>query len=194
MACAANIPPSFVLCIYVPCLQQENEEKTAEQKIVYRMPLDEPREPANKQEFVNRKVYNDVNELSLLPFTPPNMTSYVLGMLSGTFKVGSNRHSQCAAAAAGDRRQDETVWVSTGAGVCTDGQHSRHGGVSMHSVHSNPITACCLHKRRCIQQVFQYVVTVMVALMVMQHSVERYWILQGTTNKWQDLLFVVFIS
>lgn len=41
---------------------------------------------------------------------------------------------------------------------------------------------------------FQYVVTVMVALMVMQHAVERYWVLQGTTSRWQDLLFVVFIS
>jgi hypothetical protein len=42
--------------------------------------------------------------------------------------------------------------------------------------------------------VFQYVVTVMVALMVMQHAVERYWSLQTTTSSWQSLLFVVFIS
>lgn len=43
-------------------------------------------------------------------------------------------------------------------------------------------------------QVFQYVVTVMVALMVMQHAVERYWSLQTTTSTWQNLLFALFIS
>lgn len=38
------------------------------------------------------------------------------------------------------------------------------------------------------------VVTTMVALMVMQHAVERYWSVQTTTSSWQDLLFVLFIS
>jgi hypothetical protein len=46
----------------------------------------------------------------------------------------------------------------------------------------------------CSLQVFQYVVTVMVALMVMQHAVERYWSLQNTTSSWQALLFFMFIS
>jgi hypothetical protein len=46
----------------------------------------------------------------------------------------------------------------------------------------------------CAAQVFQYVVTVMVALMVMQHAVERYWSLQENASTWQNLLFVIFIS
>ena len=42
---------------------------------------------------------------------------------------------------------------------------------------------------------FQYVVTVMVALMVMQHAVDRYWISSGAgTSSWQKLLFLLFIS
>lgn len=36
--------------------------------------------------------------------------------------------------------------------------------------------------------------TVMVALMVMQHAVERYWSIQRTASSWQALLFVLFIS
>lgn len=44
------------------------------------------------------------------------------------------------------------------------------------------------------RQVFQYMVTVMLALMVMQHAVERYWSLNVSNSAWKDLLFVVFIS
>jgi hypothetical protein len=43
-------------------------------------------------------------------------------------------------------------------------------------------------------QVVQYVVTVLVALMAMQASVDRYWSLQSTTSMWQDLLFCLFIT
>jgi hypothetical protein len=43
-------------------------------------------------------------------------------------------------------------------------------------------------------QVVQYVVTVLVALMAMQASVDRYWSLQSKTSMWQDLLFCLFIT
>lgn len=44
------------------------------------------------------------------------------------------------------------------------------------------------------RQVFQYMVTVMVALMVMQHAVDRYWSVNVSNSGWQDLLYVLFIS
>lgn len=63
-------------------------------------------------------------------------------------------------------------------------------GSSPPSCHTG--SGCLL--RLFVLQVFQYVVTVMVALMVMQHAVERYWSLQNTTSSWQALLFFMFIS
>lgn len=93
--CAVHV---LCLSVHVLCLQQESKEKAAEQKIVYAVPCDDPIGPAVKQEFKTRKVYNKVDELSLLPFTPPSMVSYATSMLAGTFKVTTTPHSQCAGA------------------------------------------------------------------------------------------------
>jgi hypothetical protein len=42
--------------------------------------------------------------------------------------------------------------------------------------------------------VFQYVITIMVALMVTQHAIERYWSASRQLTSFQTLMFVLFVS
>eukprot|EP00775_Hariotina_reticulata_P001342 gene1342-1685_t len=42
-------------------------------------------------------------------------------------------------------------------------------------------------------KVFQYVITIMVALMVTQHSVERYWSVKPGIASWQSIMYAIFI-
>jgi hypothetical protein len=43
-------------------------------------------------------------------------------------------------------------------------------------------------------QVFQYVITIMVALMVTQHALERYWSSGSQVSDFQALLFALFLG
>ncbi|WIA17081.1 hypothetical protein OEZ85_013980 [Tetradesmus obliquus] len=43
-------------------------------------------------------------------------------------------------------------------------------------------------------KVFQYVITIMVALMVTQHALQRYWSMSGQVSTFQALMFTLFLS
>lgn len=185
--CAVHVP---CLSVHVLCLQQESEERTAEQKIVYAVPFDEEKGPAVKQEFKTRKVYNNVDELSLLPFAPPSLFSYAASMLAGTFKVGTNRHSQSAGASQQSARAQIVVCCAL-----------VHRWTQPHCLHS-----VCAHlstiQRLRLLPARTSLHTTGVSVRGDRHggadgdAARRgaLMVLQGTTSRWQDLLFVVFIS
>jgi hypothetical protein len=128
-------------------------------------------------------------ELSPLPFQPPAAYTYFVTMLSGTFKVGSHKlyltfivtDLPRIAVTAGSRAVCTCAPQDVACCFCTQ-------------LLTLEMSMCCIYAACACLQVFQYVITIMVALMVTQHAIERYWSAGRQVTSFQMLMFVLFVS